>query len=180
MRRAERACDSPEFMTAMFNEVEVMTVAFHGGEHPYPVPLNFVHIDGSLYFHCALQGRKLDCLAHDSRVGFSLFRFLGIDRENATTCYQSVCGTGTAELVTDHSLKQRALAALAEKYCAVTEKISPTRAKATSTRDIFTIYPTPAPPSIPLSIIACTTRGTSNSKDASQSFRKGARTQSLL
>jgi nitroimidazol reductase NimA-like FMN-containing flavoprotein (pyridoxamine 5'-phosphate oxidase superfamily) len=116
MRRAERACDSPEFMTAMFNEVEVMTVAFHGGEHPYPVPLNFVHIDGSLYFHCALQGRKLDCLAHDSRVGFSLFRFLGIDRENATTCYQSVCGTGTAELVTDHSLKQRALAALAEKY----------------------------------------------------------------
>lgn len=116
MRRAERACDSPEFLNAIFDEVEVMTVAFHCGEHPYPVPLNFVHIDGSLYFHCALEGRKLDCITHDSRVGFSIFRFLGIDRAKATTCYQSVCGTGTAEFVTDPALKQAALAALAAKY----------------------------------------------------------------
>lgn len=116
MRRAERACDSPEFFNAMFDQADVMTVAFHGDDCPYSVPVNFAPLDGSLFFHCATEGRKLDCLKRDSRVGFSMFRVLEIDREAATTRYQCVLGTGMAELVDDAALKQAALAALARKY----------------------------------------------------------------
>lgn len=35
---------------------------------PYGVPLCFVLSGNSIYFHCAVEGQKLDNLAHDSRV----------------------------------------------------------------------------------------------------------------
>lgn len=116
MRRSERACDTPEFIEAMFRQTDVMTVSFHHDGFPYAVPVNFVHHEGCLYFHCATEGQKLDCMKRDSRVAFSMFTVIAIDKEKATTRYRSLLGTGQAELVENAEEKRAALAALAEKY----------------------------------------------------------------
>ena len=75
--------------------------------------LNFIFMNNALYMHSATEGRKLDCLKSNPCVGFSVHKVLEIDREHATTRYESLCGEGRAVLVDDPDEKQKALAALA-------------------------------------------------------------------
>lgn len=46
-------------------------LAVHGEDgYPYAFPMNYIYLDGKVYFHCAKAGHKLDALASDSRVSF--------------------------------------------------------------------------------------------------------------
>ena len=40
--------------------------------YPYAVPVNYVFQNGSIYFHCATVGHKLDNIAHCSNVSFNV------------------------------------------------------------------------------------------------------------
>ncbi len=85
-----------------------------GGQAPYVIAVNHILLDGSLYFHCAAEGRKLDLLLADPHVGF--FAAADIYTEGTTTRYRSVSGTGTAEIVRDPERKEAVLKALAAWY----------------------------------------------------------------
>lgn len=116
MRRKEREISDPSYFQEVFRKSEVITLSFHDGEYPYAVPLSFVEYEGALYMHCALEGHKLDCMARNPHVHFSLYDYAGVDRKAATVRYHSVSGTGTAELLADAEQKRAVLAALAAKY----------------------------------------------------------------
>ena len=116
MRRKERKVSDSVFFQEIFRQCEVMVLSFHDGEFPYAVPLSFVEYEGALYMHCALEGHKLDCIAKDPHVHFSIYESVCVDRKEATVRYRSVSGTGLASLVDDAELKQQVLAALAAKY----------------------------------------------------------------
>ena len=116
MRRKEREVSDPRFFQEIFSKCEVLVLSFHDGEFPYAVPLSFVEYEGALYMHCALEGHKLDCIAKDPHVHFSICENICVDRKEATVRYRSVSGTGFASLVDDAELKRRVLAALAAKY----------------------------------------------------------------
>ena len=46
-------------------------LAVHGEDgYPYAFPMDFLYLDGKLYFHCAKVGHKIDALAADDRVSF--------------------------------------------------------------------------------------------------------------
>ena len=46
-------------------------MALHGDDgYPYAVPLNYIYIDGCLYFHSAKVGHKTDAFMKDSKVSF--------------------------------------------------------------------------------------------------------------
>ena len=46
-------------------------LAVHGEDgYPYALPLDYIYMDGRLYFHCAKEGHKLDAIAADDRVSF--------------------------------------------------------------------------------------------------------------
>jgi len=81
---------------------------------PYGVPLNYYYDDGenALFFHCALTGRKLNCIAAHKPVCFTVVTHAEIDAPRLTTYYESVIVTGTAELVTDIEEKKARLAGL--------------------------------------------------------------------
>ncbi len=89
--------------------------------YPYITPVNYVYLRGSIYFHCALQGEKLDNLRRDPKVCFAVDRPLayidtGYDK-NLPVCdvgqyYQSVVIRGRAEIVVDMTEKVEALNAL--------------------------------------------------------------------
>ena len=46
-------------------------MAVHGEDgYPYAFPLDFIYMEGKLFFHCAKEGHKLDAIAADPRVSF--------------------------------------------------------------------------------------------------------------
>ena len=88
---------------------------------PYVIPVCFVYVDGRIYFHCAMSGKKLDCIRSNSDVCFSVFEVLGLDVKaeepcNSWTYYRSLIASGTAHIVEDREQKIRVLRLLSEKY----------------------------------------------------------------
>ncbi len=119
MRRKDRERDRA-FAYDVIDRCEYGVAAFCTGEEmPYCIPLSLVRAGDYLYFHCALQGRKLDLLRADPRVCVTFVT----DAEPAyvaegntyTTWFKSAVVTGTAFEVTDPGQKTEALRALCEK-----------------------------------------------------------------
>lgn len=118
MRRNDRAQDR-QFSLALIDRCTHGVMALSTGEDtPYCLPLSFVRIEDSLFFHCAAQGRKTDLLRRFSKVCVT---FVGDDRPAFvppamyTTYFQSVLVTGTASEVEDPREKTDALRALCQK-----------------------------------------------------------------
>ena len=84
------------------------------GDAPYVLPVNHVFREGCIYFHCATEGRKLDLLRINPRIGFSTAVDIAV--EGTTTRYRSVCGTGVAEIVSDDAEKNNVLRAIAVRF----------------------------------------------------------------
>ena len=121
MRRSDREVTDPSFFKDVFAKSSILTVASNAGEYPYCVPLNFVELDGALYFHCAPEGFKLDCMARDPHVHFNTYDSAEVNSEKATIYFRSVSGTGLASKVDDEALKNEVLVALLKKYCGTGE-----------------------------------------------------------
>lgn len=84
---------------------------------PYGVPLSFVREDDHLYFHCALEGRKLQCVQSHPAGSFCVISADDILPEKFTTSYLSVMAAGPLCQVADEEEKRRVLYLLTEKYC---------------------------------------------------------------
>ena len=91
---------------------------------PSAVPLNFVWLDGRVYFHGASEGEKMEAIAREPRVSFTIVdagalipSYFRHPRSAcpATQYYRSVMVRGRARVVTDVEEKARALQALMEK-----------------------------------------------------------------
>ena len=120
MRRKDRAVADSREIAAILSACKVCHLAIPDGGAPYVVPLNFgftlEHGALTLYFHSAKQGRKLELLSRRPCVGFAVSRELGDVRADepcrSGCCYESVLGSGTAEILTDTDEKCAALTRL--------------------------------------------------------------------
>ena len=62
MRRARLALDERE-CEEILKRGEYGVLAVQGDEgYPYAVPLNYVFVDGAIYFHSAKEGHKIDAI----------------------------------------------------------------------------------------------------------------------
>jgi nitroimidazol reductase NimA-like FMN-containing flavoprotein (pyridoxamine 5'-phosphate oxidase superfamily) len=89
---------------------------------PMIKPLNFARDGWSLYFHCAVEGEKLDDIRRDSRVCFEVdlpIAYVKGTIENpcrAEYLYRSVIIRGRATLVENRAEKIQALDCLMRKF----------------------------------------------------------------
>lgn len=83
--------------------------------YPYGVPLNYVYIDGNIYFHCAKEGHKLDNITKNDKVSFCVVGETSLIPESFSTRYESVVIFGQAVEV-DSEEKERVLMDLLKKY----------------------------------------------------------------
>lgn len=83
--------------------------------YAYGVPLNYVYIDNSIYFHCAVEGHKLDNITNNNKVSFCVVGQTYILPEKFSTKYESVIIFGTASEVFDNE-KNTILLELLNKY----------------------------------------------------------------
>lgn len=118
MRRKERAVMDPAAIREILDQCQVCRLAVHDQAGPYIVPMNFgyTYEDGrlALYFHSALEGRKIAALTADPQAAFELDCLLQIRGSEAAcsyTClYRSITGAGRVTFLTDREEKRQALA----------------------------------------------------------------------
>lgn len=118
MRRKDRKVTNPEEIRKVLEECKVCRLGMTDGEKTYIVPMNMgFDYDGErliLYFHCAMEGKKLALLRENGQVGFEMDKEIALTEGN-TPCqyslrYASIIGNGQAELVGDENEKAAALA----------------------------------------------------------------------
>ena len=84
---------------------------------PYGVPMSFVFDGvGALYFHCATEGRKMECLRRCDRASFCAVGLDEIHPEEFTTYFRSVIAEGRIYEIEDPAHKIAALRLLGAKY----------------------------------------------------------------
>ena len=115
LRRKDRAITEEEAI-ALLNKAEygVLSTVSENGE-PYGVPLNFWIIDHCVYFHCAVEGQKIDNIKQNKSVSFCAVGHTEILPDKFGTKYESVIVSGEVEEVFDMN-KQLALEGLLHKY----------------------------------------------------------------
>lgn len=84
---------------------------------PYGIPLSYCVMNNAIYFHCAVEGHKLENIAADSRVSFCVVGKTEVLPDQFATRYESVIISGRAAEVFDEE-KLQALEGLLEKYSA--------------------------------------------------------------
>lgn len=116
MRRSRQALP-PEVCADILNHASTGVLALATGDgEPYAVPLNFVHCEGTLYFHSASAGHKLELIRDNPRASFCVVADDRVVPERYTTFYRSVIAFGQVRIVEDAEEARRAIAQLGRKY----------------------------------------------------------------
>ena len=116
MRRSAQQL-SAEQSTEILNKCTsgILSLAGDNG-YPYGVPLSYAFNDGTIYFHSAVEGHKIDGIKRNDKCSFCVIAQDDILPEKFTTLYKSVICFGKINLVEDETEKRNALLILAEKY----------------------------------------------------------------
>ena len=83
----------------------------------YGIPLNYALKNKAIYFHCALEGSKLEYLRKNNRVSFCVIGRTNVLPSQFGTMYESVIASGVATEVEGEE-KHEALMLFLEKYSA--------------------------------------------------------------
>lgn len=115
MRRKDRERDR-QFALDVIDRCEYGVAALAAeGDTPYCIPLSLVREGEELYFHCALEGTKLDILRKNPRVCISFVAENVAAVDEFTTYFQSAVVVGTAYEITEDTARIAALRLLSEK-----------------------------------------------------------------
>ena len=124
MRRKDREITDFDEMIKIIKKCDSCVLGLKDEDgYPYLIPMSFgLDVkDGQayLYFHCAMQGKKLDLIRKDNRATFEMdcdHEFIMYDeRMSCTMGYASVIGHGLFEFVPDED-KFNALKILMQQY----------------------------------------------------------------
>lgn len=121
MRRAGQQLDVEEVRQVLENAPRGVLSVLGDDDYPYGIPMNFVYDPtrgklGSLYFHSALVGHKIDAMAACDKVSFCTMDE-GYQNEgewwwyfNSVICFGRIC------TIEEPTRKHEALTLLAKKY----------------------------------------------------------------
>lgn len=115
MRRKDRVLEITETLEILKNcDYGILSTIDKNG-YPYGVPLSYVYIDNSIYFHSATEGNKLDNILNNNKVSFCVVGKTSILPDKFSTKYESVILFGKAsEVINDE--KNKALLEILNKY----------------------------------------------------------------
>jgi nitroimidazol reductase NimA-like FMN-containing flavoprotein (pyridoxamine 5'-phosphate oxidase superfamily) len=119
VRRQDRILDR-ERVTELLQQAEYgfLSLGESDNGYAYGIPISFAYslTENALYFHCALEGHKLDNLRRNNKIAFCVVGNTRLISEKFTTLYESVIAFGKAEIAQTDEEKRFALRKLIEKY----------------------------------------------------------------
>ncbi len=124
MRRKDREVTDFNEIVSILEKCDVVRLGMYDGNEPYIVPLNYGYkCEGnklSLYFHSAIEGRKVDILREYPNVCFEAdCSFSLIKGEQPCTWsafHESVMGKGKIRFIDDVAEKTQAMDCLMKRY----------------------------------------------------------------
>ena len=129
LRRKERTMNTSREMELLLKRMPVGRLAVMTEDGPYIVALNYLFLEGSIYFHSAQAGRKIEALRADSRVCFLVDdvgpQVLWEHGCGISQIYRSVICFGKAELVGGPVEKRRILERMVRKFVPAKHPLSP-------------------------------------------------------
>jgi len=130
MRRKDREITDRREIEEIIKRASVCRLGFVDDDQPYVIPLNFGYEKNALYFHWALEGRKVELIKKNNKVCFEIdidvqpaaLTRKGCGGYYCTTKYRSVIGTGRAYILDNDKEKAHGLGVLVRHYYAVISK----------------------------------------------------------
>jgi nitroimidazol reductase NimA-like FMN-containing flavoprotein (pyridoxamine 5'-phosphate oxidase superfamily) len=117
MRRKDRQITPIEAYSILETGVYGILSTLSPEGEPYGVPLNYCLIGEKIYFHCALEGEKIDNMDSCSRVSFCVVGTAEILPDKFSIRYESCIAKGAASESFGEE-KRAALEGLVKKYSA--------------------------------------------------------------
>jgi uncharacterized protein len=115
IRRSDRALTHEQAAEILRKgEYGVLSTVSCDGQ-PYGVPVSYAYANDALYFHCAVEGHKLDNLAANRRVSFCVVGGTEVLPDQFGTLYESAIVFGKAGELAGEA-KRAALVELLKKY----------------------------------------------------------------
>ena len=100
------------------------TLAILGDDgYPYAVPLDYVFEDGSLFFHSAVEGHKLDAIRACDKCSFCVLSEPQENEGQWWLTWRSVIAFGRVRVIDDQRRKLAYLAKLGYKYFPTREEV---------------------------------------------------------
>jgi uncharacterized protein len=123
MRRADREISGTGEIEQMINMADVCRIAMANDNYPYIVTLNFGYISlpsKRLYFHCAMEGKKLDMIRKNNYVCFEMdmdHRLIkGVNSCDWGMGFTSILGYGYISIVEEAGERINGLNSIMEHY----------------------------------------------------------------
>lgn len=117
IRRRDRALTEHEARHILARAEHGVLSTLGADGWPYGIPVNHVLCGDALYIHCALEGHKLQNIAHEERVSFCAVASATVLPDELATLYESAIVFGRASLVTDPAERRQAFESLAIRFC---------------------------------------------------------------
>ena len=123
MHRKDREITDTNEIEDIIKKAIVCRIALVDNYEPYIVPVNFGYERNTIYFHSALEGRKIEIIKKNNKVCFEMEIDVKLAEEE-TSCddvklgssYRSVIGVGKAQIMRNDEEKVHGLQVLTNHY----------------------------------------------------------------
>lgn len=115
IRRKDRAIETRDAIELLSNGEYGILSTVGEGNQPYGIPLNYAYENNSIYFHCALEGHKIDNIENNPKVSFCVIGNTKVLPDKFATEYESAVAFGVASEI-QGAERNKALLLLLEKY----------------------------------------------------------------
>ena len=120
IRYKQRICEDKGKIDKFMKNMRTGTLAVMSNGVPYAVPLNYIWLNDTVYFHGLASGRKEEALKNNPQCCFTVYHEYGTVKDampcHADTAYFSVIIFGKVTLLENYKEKGAILKELTEKY----------------------------------------------------------------
>ena len=116
MRRLKQELSKKECREILDKSIRGFLSVTGDGGYPYAFPINFLYNDGSLFFHCALEGHKMDAIRSCDKACFSVLSEPVKEPGEWWYNVNSVICFGRIREITDRERHDAILRKLGQKY----------------------------------------------------------------
>ena len=116
MRRFRQQLSTTECVSLLANATAGTLALLGDNGYPYAVPISHVYSDGTLYFHSAVTGHKVDAIRSCDKASFCVIAADDVRPSEFTTYFKSVIAFGRIHIVEDEDECLHAAALLGERF----------------------------------------------------------------
>lgn len=115
MRRSEQLLSDGDTLAIMNKCTNGILACLGDEDYPYAVPVSYVYYNDKIYFHSAKAGHKIDAIAKNPKVSFTVVEEDKIVSAEYTSYFRSVIAFGKARIA-EGDERLAGFRALVEKY----------------------------------------------------------------